>query len=213
VTERGRSIAVWTLVVLACVATVLALLVGYVRRAAVDSDQFANRATVALRDPAVRSLIADQITDQLVLKKKADLIAARPAIQSVASSIVGSDAFTGAFRAGVRDVHRALFNRDQHTLTLAVGDIGTLAAAALEVVQPSLADRVRTTRRVDLVQRDVGSVSATAARAADTVRLLAWAFLLVAVACAAGAVWLAGDRRAARWSDLGLAPRSAARSS
>ena len=32
----------WVLVVVAAVAIVLALLVGYVRRAAVDSDQFAN---------------------------------------------------------------------------------------------------------------------------------------------------------------------------
>jgi hypothetical protein len=95
----------------------------------------------------------------------------------------------------VRDVHRAVFDRDQRTLTLAVGDVGTIAAAALEVVQPSLADRVRTTGRVELVRRDIGTVSATTARAADTVRLLAWAFLLVAVACAAGAVWLARDRR------------------
>ena len=75
--SAGRRIAVWSLVVLAVVATVLALLVGYVRRAAVDSDQFANRATVALRDPSVRSLVAEQVTDQLVLKQASDLIAAR----------------------------------------------------------------------------------------------------------------------------------------
>jgi hypothetical protein len=112
VSERGRNIATWVLVVLACVAIVLALLVGYVRRAAVDSDQFANRATVALKDDSVRSLIAERITDQLVLEKRADLTTARPLIQSVVSSAVGGRAFTGAFRAGVRDLHRTLFNRD-----------------------------------------------------------------------------------------------------
>jgi hypothetical protein len=90
---------VWALVVAGSVAIVLALAVGYVRRAAVDSDQFANRATVALRDSSVRSRIAERVTDQLVLKKRADLIAARPLIQSVVSSVVGGRAFTEAFRA------------------------------------------------------------------------------------------------------------------
>ena len=192
---RGRDFAVWVLVVVASVAIVLALVVGYVRRAAVDSDQFSNRATVALRDSSVRSLIAERITDQLVLKNEADLIAARPLIQSVVSSIVGGSAFTGAFRSGARDVHRALFANDEHTLTLTVGDIGTVVAAALEVVQPTLADRVRTTGQVELVSRNIGRVSATAARAADTIKLLAWLFLLVAVVCAAAALWLARDRR------------------
>jgi hypothetical protein len=37
---------------------VLALVAGYARRAAVDPDQFANRATAALSDDSVRSLIA-----------------------------------------------------------------------------------------------------------------------------------------------------------
>ena len=181
--------------VAASVAIMLALVAGYARLAVVNSDQFANRATVALRDPGVRNLIAEQVTDGIVLKKKADLLAARPLLQSIVSSIVGGGAFTGAFRSGVRDVHRAVFDRDKHTVTLAVGDIGTTVAAALEVVRPSLADRVRTTGPVALVKRDIGSAAATAARVADKIRLLAWLLLLVAVVCVAGAIALARDRR------------------
>jgi hypothetical protein len=191
----GRSFAVWTLVVLACVAGALALLVGYFRHAAVDSDQFANRATVALKSSAVRSLIAERVTDQLILRHQADLIAARPLIESVVSSAVGGRAFTGVFRAGVRDVHRAVFNRDQHTFTLAVSDIGSIAAAALELVQPTVADRLRTTNHVNVMQRDIGSITGRLAGTAETIRLLAWLLLLVAVACAAGAIALAPDRR------------------
>src|SRR5215210_6623377 len=95
-----RRVLVGTLLALACVATLLALVAGYVRRAAVDSDQFANRATVALRDESVRSMIAEQVTDELVLRNASDLIAARPLIQSIVSSVVGARAFLGAFRAG-----------------------------------------------------------------------------------------------------------------
>lgn len=193
--SAGRRVAVWALVVLSCIALLLAVAVGYVRRAAVDSDQFANRATVALSDDSVRSLVAEQVTDQLVLKHQSDLLAARPIIQSVVSSVVGGRAFTGVFRSGVRDVHRAVFSRDQHTVTLAVGDIGTIVAAGLEVVQPTLARRIETTRRVDLISRDVGSVTEKAAGAADSIRLLAPLLLLAAILAGAGALFLSSDRR------------------
>jgi hypothetical protein len=192
---RGRRFAVGVLVLVACVAVVLALVVGYVQRAAINSDQFANRATVALDDGSVRSLIAQRVTDQLVLKQESDLIAARPLIQSIVSSVVGGGAFRTAFRSGVRDVHRAVFDRDEHTVTLTIGDVGTIVAAGLEVVQPSLAARVRTTGRVNLVERDISSAGATAGRAAHTVKVLAWLFLLVAIAAGAAALWLSRDRR------------------
>ena len=187
--------AVPVLVVVASVAILLALLVGYVDRAAVNSDQFANRATAALRDDSVRSLVAEHVTDELVLKRQSDLLAARPVIQSVVSSVVGGRAFTGAFRSGVRDVHRAVFDRDQHTLTLTAADVGTLVAAGLEAVQPTLARRMKTTQRVEVVRRDIGSVSTKAARTADTVRLLAPLLLLLAILAAAAAVYLSADRR------------------
>ena len=89
-TQRSRRVVVRLLVVAASAVTVLALAAGYTRRAAVDSEQFANRATAALRDDSVRPLIAERITDDVVLKHEADLISARPIIQSVASGIVGS---------------------------------------------------------------------------------------------------------------------------
>ena len=98
--ERARTATVWILVVVASVAIVLTLAVGYVRRAAVDSDQFANRATAALRSDPVRSLAAQQVTDEIIIKHRSDLIGARPLIESIVSSVVGGGAFTSAFRSG-----------------------------------------------------------------------------------------------------------------
>ena len=194
--SRGRRAGVGALVAVAAVAITLALLTGYVQRAAVNSDQFANRATAALRDDSVRTLIGRRVTDQLVLSKAGDLIAARPLIESLVSSIVGGRAFTTAFRAGVRDVHRAVFDRDKDTVTLTLADVGTIVAAGLEVVRPSLARDVDTTRRVEVFKRGLGSASASAVRAAKTVRLLAVLLLLVAVASGVAAIWLSADRRA-----------------
>jgi hypothetical protein len=192
---KGRRVAVGTLVVVACVAIVLAVVVGYVQRAATNSDQFANRATVALQDSSVRSLIAERVTDELVLKNQSDLIAARPVIQSIVSSIVGGRAFTNAFRKGVRDVHRAVFDHDENTVLLTLGDVGTIVAAGLEVVQPSLAQQVGASQRVELVNRNIGGADAEVIRAAHTVKVLAWLLLFVAIAATAAAVWLSRDRR------------------
>jgi hypothetical protein len=191
----GRLIVSRALVVLAALAIVLALVAAYARQAAVDSDQFANRATTALRDDSVRSLIAQKITDEVVLKNEADLIAARPIIESVASEIVGGRAFTNLFRRAVRDVHRALFKRDRNTVTLTLTDVGTVLAAALEQLRPALADDLKSTERVELVTRDIGSLSATLADISERVQLLALFLVVLSLALVAGALAVSDDRR------------------
>src|SRR3954451_19569064 len=132
--RKARGRAATTLVVLASVAIVLALAAGYVRHAAVDSQQFANRATVALHDDSVRTLIAERVTDRVVLAHAGDLLAARPLIghqvsavarsraliEQCVSAVVRSRAFTGLFRSGVRDVHRAVLHCDQHAFPVTV---------------------------------------------------------------------------------------------
>jgi hypothetical protein len=183
------------LVVATCVVATLALVVGYVRLAAIDSNQFADRAAAALRDDNVKSLVATEITDRLILRNQADLTAVRPLIQSAAEGIVGGGAFNKVFRAGVRDVHAALFNREQATLTLTVADIGTIISAALEQLNPALARKVDSSKDVVLVKRDVGDAPATAARIANDVKVLALVLVVLAVVLAAAAIWTARDRR------------------
>ena len=193
--SRGRRLAARSLVVVASVVLLLALVAGYFRLAAVDSDQFANRATAALRDDSVHSLVAEKITDDVVLEKQRDLLAARPILQSVASSIVGSRAFTGLFHAGVRDVHRAIFDRDRDTVTLRVADVGTVMAAALRAVRPALADEVESTGGVELLKRDIGSASGDMARIGDDIKSLALSLLIATLVLAAAALAVSPDRR------------------
>jgi hypothetical protein len=183
------------LVVLASCLLLLALVAGYARRTVLDSDQFANRATAALRDDSVRGLIATRITDEVILVREEDLLPARPIIESVTADLVGSTAFTGLFRSAVRDVHRTLFERDRDTFTLTVEDVGTVLAAALEQVRPGLARQVEATERVALVRRDLGAAGADLARIADRVRLLAVMSLVLALLAVAGALALSSDRR------------------
>jgi hypothetical protein len=190
-----RQITVRALIVLALVCLVVALVAGYVRRAAVDSDQFANRATVALRDDSVRSLVAEKLTDDVVIERQRDLIAARPVIESVASTIIGTRAFTSLFREAVRDVHRTVFGREKETVTLTVSDVGTVLAAALEKLRPSIAKKVEADENAELVHRDLGSVGSRLAQIADDIRILAALMAVATLLLAAGAIALSSDRR------------------
>jgi hypothetical protein len=103
-----RERAATGLVVLASLLLVAATVVGYARLAVFDSDRFADRAAAALREPGVRTIVGERLTDQLVLPTEPDLIASRPLIVSAVSGIVGGGAFAGLFRRGVRDAHRAV---------------------------------------------------------------------------------------------------------
>ena len=194
---RARLVCERTLVVLASVVLVLAVIAGYARLAALDSDQFANRATAALRDDSVRALIAQRLTDDVVLRRQGDLLAARPLIESAAAGVVGGRAFTSLFRSAVRDLHRAVFQRDQTTVTLTVADIGTVLAAALRKERPALADRVEAAGRAELFRRRLDDVSATLADVASRIRELTLILAAAWVVLVVGALAVSPDRRRA----------------
>jgi hypothetical protein len=192
---RARVACERGLVVLASVVLVLGVLAGYVRLAALDADQFANRATAALRNDDVRTLIAAKVTDDVVLRRQADLLAARPLIESAAAGVVGGRAFTALFRSAVRDVHRAVFERDRDTVVLTVADVGTVLAAALRKLRPALAGRVEAAGRAPLLRRRLDTVSARLADGADRVRTVALALAVAWVVLVAAALAVAPDRR------------------
>src|SRR5919198_6637106 len=147
-----RRIVASVLVVLTSVLLTAATLAGYTRRALFDSDQFADRSTATLRDPSVRTLIGDEVTDRVVLRNQADLLAARPIIASAISGIVGGWGFRSLFRRAALDVHRAVFQHDENTVTLTLADVGTVAATALQAVRPKLAADLEDSGRVVVVK-------------------------------------------------------------
>ena len=201
--SRGGATA---LVVLASLLLVGATLAAYGRIALYDSDQFADRAAAALQDPSVRTLIGERVTDRVVLRSEADLLAARPIIASAVSGIVGGGAFRSLFRRAVLDAHRAIFERDRDTLTLTLADVGTVVAAALEKVEPELAADLDAGDRVVLVKRRLGSLTGDVVRIGDRVRILAYVLAALSLAAAAAALAVSRDRRrTAAQLGLGLA--------
>jgi hypothetical protein len=190
-----RRTAATALVVLASLLLFAATLAGYARRTIFDSDRFANRATAALQDSAVRTVIGERVTDQLVLRSEGDLLAARPIIASAVSGIVGSDPFRNLFHRAVLDVHRAVFARDQDTVTLTLADVGVVVGAALERLRPQLAADLERTGRVVVVKQRIGAAAGDAARMARDVRILAYVFVALTLAAAVAALLLTPDRR------------------
>jgi hypothetical protein len=180
--------------VLASVLLLATALAWYVRVAVLDSDGFADRATTVVRDPSVRTLIADRITDQVILRHRADLISARPIISSAVSGIVGSGAFGSLLRRAVLDAHRAVLTRDRSTITLTLADVGTVAGAALQTLRPSLAADVRATGATALLTRHIPATG-DLARTARRLRALAYVFAALALVAGIAALALSPDRR------------------
>ena len=116
-------------------------------------------------------------------------------IASAVSGVVGASAFRGLFRRAVLDAHRAIFKRDRDTLTLTLADVGTVVAAALEKVDPQLADDLDAGERVVLLQRDLGALTADVVRIGDRLRVLAWVLAALTLAAGAAALVVSPDRR------------------
>ena len=190
--SRGGATA---LVALASVLLVGAALAAYGRIALFDADHFADRATASLQDPSVRTLIGERVTDDVVLRNEADLLAARPIIASAVSGIVGGGAFGSLFRRAVVDAHRAIFDRDRNTVTLTLADVGTVVAAALEKVNPRLAADLDAQNRVVLVKQSIGSVTGGVVRIGDRLRVLAYVLAALTLAAAGAALAVSRDRR------------------
>jgi hypothetical protein len=200
---NARRIATGVLLATTCVLLVAATFGAYAWRVLFDSERFAERATAALRDPSVRDEIAGRVTDELV-RGKPDLLAVRPAVVSAVSGAVGGDAFASLFRGGVRDVHGAVFGRNQDTITLTLLDVGLVVAEALRLLQPELAAELETRAPVALLERDLGDLTGDVTRTARDVRVLTFVLALLAVAAAAAVLAISRDRRGAA-SRLGIA--------
>ena len=188
---------------LAAVALTGAIVGGYAARALFDADQFAARATSALSNDAVAAEAATRITDELVAAEP-NLVAVGPVLEGVVGGIVSGGAFQDLFRAGVADLHRAVFEQDQNTLTLTLADIGATLRGALAAFDPKLARKIPPQQDLSLVEGEMPEPLASIVEFADAFRWLPVALLVGAVLIAGAAVRLSGDARHA-WVALGAA--------
>jgi uncharacterized membrane protein HdeD (DUF308 family) len=88
-----------------------------------------------------------------------------------------------------------VFNRDRNTLIFTLGDVGTVAGAAVERFQPRVAAQIRRRGQVTLLTRDIGSATGDLARLADRIRALAIVLAILTLVAAVAAVIVSPDRR------------------
>ena len=140
-------------------------------------------------------------------RAQADLLAARPLIESGDAAVVGGRAFTGAVPGGrARRAPRPVRPGPGHVV-LTVADVGTVLAAAVRVVRPSLARR---SARAEDVARRASCVEASAAAwtpRSHASRLLTVLLGLLALACAGGRCGRARPARGRRGARHGRGGR------
>jgi hypothetical protein len=183
-----RTIASRLVAVLAALLVVAAVVAGYVRHELLDDQRFSERATQALRDRDIRDVVAREVTDRVVLKADPDLLAARPLIESVTASLVGSSPFAAVYGASIRRLHASLLSGRTSRLQLDLRDAGVVVRSGLARLAPKLASRVDAT---NVTLRSTRGALDDAASGARTLRRLSWVLLGLAAAAVAAAAVLA----------------------
>ena len=137
--SRGASI------VLAVLGALVALIGGfllYARQEIFNPDSLADRAKTALSDERTRLAIAQPIVDGIVDGGSGELVNARPFIESIVTSALGTPPAKAAFAEAVRSIDAKLANRAPNTLFLNLTDATVVAAKALDALTPSLGKSV-----------------------------------------------------------------------
>ncbi|MFN8112917.1 MAG: hypothetical protein U0R51_06930 [Solirubrobacterales bacterium] len=137
--NRGVSIA------LAVVGAILALVGGfllYARQELFQPDNLAANARTALDDQRTRLAIAQPIVDGIVDSGSGELVNARPLIESIVVSALGTPPAKAAFTEAVKAIDTKLANRTPDSLLLNLTDATVIAAKALDALSPEVGKNV-----------------------------------------------------------------------
>jgi hypothetical protein len=137
-----RRVVSVVLAVVTSVALFVAVLAWWSERNLFESDEFADRATIALDSPAVRTLLADEIANSLVDSGVASLSAYRSALVPIIEDVEQTDGFRHVFRAAVANVHRAVLQRHADQAFLELGEMLDILTATAKKSNTSLASQL-----------------------------------------------------------------------
>jgi hypothetical protein len=181
----------------------LGTIAGVVNREVLNGSRFASHADAVRKDPHVSGLIGVEISDQLI-RRDQNLVALRPAIETVTASLVRSSTFTPIVESAIRQIHESLTKPGSKQVLLRLADVSAVLVAALKTIAPGIAASVPPDLDVRLA--DVGSqtFAARTLHLTHTVGLLAWLLPLLALLCVGLAIWLS-ERRQRAFAQVGLA--------
>lgn len=188
----GRQTLATLLAIVAALSAVIGACAWSVRDGVVARQGFVDHATEALGRAPVRDAVSAEITDQVVARVPAGVVA-RDQLRAIVDRAIRTRTFRRAFRRGAGDVGDALFSTGSGgsaTLRVDLADV-------LAQVSPQLAAVVSGGTAAQLVTVRTDSLPIDTNRAGGLVRTLA--VVLPALACFALAAALAAatDRRRA----------------
>jgi hypothetical protein len=171
--SRGRRVASVALLVASASLLLGGLLAAWGQRSLFDSRGFAEHATAALEQEAVRKALADRIVDQILIHGSAELVTVRPLLEATAAGMIRTPPFRALYETAVREAHASFFAGDD-AFVLQLADVMILLTALLDRLDTSLVGELPAGLRSGLIllrRRDFATE--TLAVAAD-VRFLAW---------------------------------------
>lgn len=182
-------------------ALLIALVAVWTHAAFISSDGFAERATAALDDPAVRTALADRVADAVIEQGSAELVTVRPLLEGLAGELLLTRPFRAIYRTALREAHASFFGGEE-AFVLRVADLTILLTAFAESFEElgSLPSTVR--REVSLLRTRNFATNTLAL--ASRVSVLTWLISLGVTAVFTAWLALASDRRRA-WREAGTA--------
>src|SRR3954452_7244953 len=157
---------------------------------------FSARATSALENPDVRSVVAERVVDGLSRNVVPDVLAVRPIVVPAVAAVVNTSPFRTLFSQALSDRHRALVNgHASFRLEIPLGK-GVLFES-LQSVAPRIAGAIPPDLRVPVVRLDPRDFELAGARFLTGVADLWWPLLVLSALAAGGCVALAGGARTA----------------
>jgi hypothetical protein len=212
---RGRRMAVVALLVIGTLLTTAFGFAIWAKRQALDTDNWVDTSSALLEDDDIRTAVGLFIIDRMYQSEEVEariasvlpprlVQLAKPAAaglkqiaQRNAGRILGTDAALQAWEAANRTAHGALIKLVESDL--ASGDVSLQLGALFEQMAaatglpPEAVDRLPP--NVTSLQVLSGDKLQSARDALDLFRTLLWVLLVLTIACFAGAIALATDRR------------------
>ena len=192
----GRTLASTVLVILGALLTLVGVVYLWADDTIFNSDHFAATAVEAVRAQPVRTEISRILVNQAV-DAKPELLSVRPLIETVIETALTTPVFRRVLIAGVRELHRAVFNTSEHNYALDLSNGLTIGIGRLRVVNPQLADQIPSDVTTGLVSFGKGTLVEDLSRNLERIHTLMFTLGVVGIVLLGASVAVATDRRAA----------------
>jgi hypothetical protein len=193
--NRSRTITSIVLAVIGGILVLVGAILLYAREEVIDREAFANNASEALEDDAVREVVATELVVGLIEQGSPDLIAGRPLLETVVATVLDTSPFRQVFREAARETNRLLFVRDKGGVAFNLKDALDVVRFALQSASPKLADELPRSLDAALLKLKERDFARSTLDVADSVRVLGIVAPILALVVLIGSVLAATDRR------------------